>query len=170
MPKTKAQKGEIVEKISQNLAKQKAMVFVDFAGLKVKELLGFRNQLKKIGGNVQVVKKTLFRKALKDNNIELDAKKLQGEVAAVFAFEEPITTIKATYQFAKTNEHLKVLGGYFEQMVYEAAALKEISMLPSKEQLLGQLVGTFASPISGFANVLQGNIKGLIIALSAIKK
>ncbi|MBI2113185.1 MAG: 50S ribosomal protein L10 [Candidatus Wildermuthbacteria bacterium] len=168
--KTKAQKQEIIQNISENLAKQKAMVFVDFAGLKVKELLGFRKQLKQAGATIQVVKKTLFQRSLKDKNIDIDTKKLQGQVAAIFAFQDPVTPIKTAYQFAKRNERLKVLGGYFENTVYDKASLQEIANLPTKEQMLGVLVGTIAAPVSGFLNVLQGNIKGLVVALSAIKK
>ncbi|MBI1984557.1 MAG: 50S ribosomal protein L10, partial [Candidatus Wildermuthbacteria bacterium] len=154
MPKTKAQKEEILKKIRENLDKQKAMVFVDFAGIKVKELLGFRKQLKQLGATLQVVKKTLFQRALQEKNVPLDAKQLQGEVAAVFAFQEPLGAIKSAYQFAKANPRLKVLGGYFENMVYEAGALQELANLPSREQLLSRFVGTLAAPMSGFVSVL----------------
>lgn len=145
------------------------MVFVDFAGLKVKELLGLRKQLKPLGATLQVIKKTLFQKALNEKNIGVDTKKLKGEVAAIFAFEDPVSPIKSAYQFAKGNEHLKVLGGYFENTVYEAKALQEIANLPSREQLLSRFLGTISAPISGFMNVLQGNMKGLVVALSAIR-
>lgn len=167
--KTKAQKEEIVKSISANLEKQKAMVFVDFAGLKVKELLGFRKQLKQTGAILQVMKKTLFQRALNDKKISLDTKKLQGEIAAIFAFEDPVSPIKNTYQFAKTNEHIKVIGGYFENNAYEAMALQKIANLPSKEQLLGTLVFTIAGPMFAFMNVLQGNMKGLIRVLARAK-
>lgn len=168
--KTKSQKQDIIHQISQSLAEQKAMVFVNFAGLKVKELLGLRKQLKQAGATLQVVKKTLFQRSLQEKNIGIDAKKLQGQVAAIFALQDPVAPIKAAYKFAKGNDRLKVLGGYFENTVYDKTSLQTIANLPSKEQMLGQLVGTIAAPMSGFLNVLQGNMKGLIVALSAIKK
>lgn len=166
--KTKAQKNEIIEKLGQEIEKQKSIVFIDFQGLKVKDLLTFRRQLKKVGANLRVAKKTLLQKALIAKKIPVDLKKLMGEIAAVFAFEDPIPAAKEIYKFSKTNEHVKVLGGYLDHQMYTPEILKEIANLPSKEQLLGQLVRTIASPMSGFMNVLQGNIKGLIITLQQI--
>ncbi len=145
------------------------MVFVDFAGLKVKDLLTLRKELKKANAKLQVAKKTLLQKAFTEKIIAVDLKKLSGEVAAIFAYDDPIPAAKIAYQFAKTNEHLKVLAGYIDSQMYEAAVLKEIASLPSKEQLLGRLVGSIASPISRFMNVLQGNTKGLLRVLAQAK-
>ena len=77
--------------------------------------------------------------------------------------------MKTAHTFAKTNEDLKILGGYFEDSMQDAKSIVAIANLPSREELLGRLVGTMAAPMSGFATVLQGNIKGLVVALNAIK-
>lgn len=146
------------------------MFFVDFKGLKVKDLLVLRKQLKQANAKLQVTKKTLLQKVFTEKVIGIDLKKLGGEIATVFAYADPIPAVKMAYQFAKTNANLKVVGGYLDSKMYEADVLKEIANLPSKEQLLGRLVGSIASPISGFMNVLQGNTKGLIMALSAMSK
>src|SRR3989338_3007054 len=88
MPQTKAQKQQTLEKLQKNLENKKGFFFVDFQGINVKDLSALRSQLKNAGAKLQVAKKTLLQKALKEKNLPLDAKALQGEVAAVFAKED----------------------------------------------------------------------------------
>lgn len=166
--KTKAQKQEIVQQFVKQVDHKTSLIFVDLQGLKVKDLLGLRKQLKQLGSKLQVVKKTLFQRALKEKHIEIDVKKLTGEVAVIFANEDPIPATKAAYSLEKANEHFKVLGGYLDRAMLDAIVLKQIANLPSKQELLGMLVQTIAAPLSGFMNVLQGNTKGLVVALNAI--
>lgn len=170
MPKTKQQKQEILTQLAQNVEKQNAMVFVDFKGLKVKEIAGLRKQLKQAGSKLTVAKKTLLSKALKERGIEADVKGMEGEIAAIFAFEDPIAPIKIANTFAKSSENLKIVGGYFENELQNTQTMIAIANLPSRKELLTKFVGTIAVPISGFMNVLQGNIKGLIYVLAARAK
>ena len=167
--KTKAQKQEMVQKFAKQVDQKTSLVFVDLQGLKVKDLLGLRKQLKQLGAKLQVVKKTLFGRALKEKNIEIDVKKLTGEVAVIFANEDPIPATKAAYILEKANEHFKVLGGYLNGTMLNAIVLKQIANLPSKQELLGMFVQTIAAPLSGFMNVLQGNVKGLVRVLAQAK-
>jgi large subunit ribosomal protein L10 len=91
---------------------------------------------------------------------------MEGQIGAIFAFEDPFAPMKAANAFAKTHEHLKILGGYFENEIQSAVSIVAIASLPSREELLARLVGTLAAPMSGFARVLQGNIKGLVYVLA----
>ncbi|MDO8474463.1 MAG: 50S ribosomal protein L10 [bacterium] len=169
MPKTKAQKAITLKGLGEHIEKQNSILFVDYKGLKVKELLLLRKQLKELGAKLQVAKKTLLKKALQEKGIDVDLKGMEGQVAAIFSFQDAFSPIKNVAMFAKTAEKLKILGGYIENQVRDASTMKEIGSIPSKEELLGRLVGSIASPMSGFLNVLQGNIKGLVVALNAIK-
>ena len=166
--KTKAQKIETLKELGEHVAKQHSILFVDYKGLKVKELLLLRKQLKDLGAKLQVAKKTLLKKALQEKGIDVDLKGMEGQIAAIFSFHDAFSPIKNAAIFAKTAEKLKILGGYIENQIRDADTMKEIASLPSKEELLGRLVGSIASPISGFLNVMQGNIKGLVVALHAI--
>ncbi|MCH7604536.1 50S ribosomal protein L10 [Patescibacteria group bacterium] len=168
MPKTKAQKADILRELSQNLDKQLAMVFVDVKGLDVKNISVLRKELRQNGAQLVVVKKTLLQKALTEKKIQADLKQMEGQIAAVFAYEDPLSAIQKTHTFAKRNEHLKIVGGYFEGEVQEATQIVALANLPSKEELLAMLVLSIAAPLSRFANVLQGNIKGLVVVLGAI--
>ena len=165
MPQTKAQKAKVLEKLQNNLETQRGFFFIDFKGTNVKDLSALRKQLKESKAQLQIAKKTLLQKALKEKGIEIDAKKLEGEIAGVFAKEDFLAPLKAIFSFAKGHESMKVLAGYSDNQILTGDMLKELSLLPGKQELLGRFVGTVAAPLSGFANVLQGNIKGLIYIL-----
>ena len=166
--KTKQQKQEILNLLAENLTKQKAMVFVDYKGLKVKDMLALRDQLKQVGSRLVVAKKTLLSRVMKEKGIGIDLKNMEGQIGAIFAFEDALAPMKAANTLAKSNEHLKILGGYFENEIQSTASIVAIANLPSREELLQKLVGTLAAPMSSFARVLQGNIKGLVVALQQI--
>ncbi|MEK7542270.1 MAG: 50S ribosomal protein L10 [Patescibacteria group bacterium] len=166
MPKTKQQKKEILNQLAENLEKQSAMVFVDYKGLKVGDMITLRKQLKETGSELMISKKTLFSKAMKEKGIEVDFKNMEGQIGTIFAFEDPMIPIKTANTFAKANEKLKILGGYFERELQNAASIVTLANLPSREELLAKLLYTMTAPLSDFAIVLQGNIKGLIYVLA----
>jgi large subunit ribosomal protein L10 len=170
MPLNKSQKKKIIEDLKEKITKQKIFFFVDLKGLKVKDLSNLKKRLKKVDSQIKVSKKTLLRLALKEKGIELDTKKLEGEIASVFGFKDEILPAKTTYQFSLENKNLKILGGYFSGKIMGAEEIKSFAQLPTKEELLGRLVGSISAPVSNLVYVLNANTKGLIYALSAIKK
>jgi len=164
--KTKQQKQEILNQLAEHLAKQQAMMFVSYKGLKVGDMTSLRNQLKEAGAKLVVAKKTLLSKVLREKKIEENLKDMEGQIGTIFAFDDPFAPMKIAYAFGKTNGNLKILGGYFENELQNAANIVAIANLPSREELLSRLVGTMAFPMSGFVSVLQGNIKGLMTVLT----
>jgi len=173
MPKTKEQKTKTVQELSESLAKAKSIVFVDIQGLKVKEIVSLRKKAKQAMGNLKVAKKTLIDLAIKSKKEigdKINAKTMSGEIAVLFGFEDPIKPLKSFYDFAKTNENLRFIAGILDDNLLNREEVMAVAQLPSKQELLSQLFSTFKSPISGFANVLRGNIKGLVYVLANIKK
>jgi len=169
---TRAQKQKILEELKEKIDKQKVVVFFDFTGLKVKNLSNLRKKLKKENSELKVAKKTLMAIAFKRLNeaVAENIKKLTGEIALVFGYQDIIMPAKTLWQFSKDFPNLKILGGFVENDFKEAEEIITLAQLPSREELLAKLVGSIASPMLGFMNVLQGNIKGLIYVLNAIKK
>jgi len=95
MAQTKAQKQKILDQLKEKIARQKAMIFVDFTGLKVKDLSNLRKKLKGITGDeIKVAKKTLLGLALKSAKLELEIKKIPGEIAVVFGYQDEISPAK----------------------------------------------------------------------------
>ncbi|MFZ3054917.1 MAG: 50S ribosomal protein L10 [Minisyncoccales bacterium] len=170
MPLTRNQKQNIINDLESKIEKQKSIVFMDFTGIKVKELAKLREGLKENGSEMKVAKKSLMEIALKNKGVELDSKKLEGEVAMVFGYEDEIAPSKAVYQFSKENQKAKILGGFLENKFYEMADVIKLAELPSKEQLLGMLVGTLSAPATNLVGVLSGNMRKLVFALSQIKE
>jgi len=162
MPLTKEQKKKIIEDLKEKIEKQKIMVFVDFKGLKVEDLFDLRKRFKKAGSQLKVFKKTLLNLVLKEKEMKIDAKKLEGEVAVVFGFGDAISPAKIAYRFAVANPNLKILGGYFDGKYREAQEIIILAQLPTRDGLLAQLVRSISAPISNLVSVLEGNFKGLI--------
>ena len=166
---TKDKKKTIVSELEKKIAKQKLVIFSDFKGVRVKELSGLRKQIKQEEGELRVAKKTLARIAFKKAGLEIDTKKLEGEIAFVFGYKDQVGPAKMLYQFSKNNPAFKILGGFLEKEQKGADEIIALAQLPTRDELLAKLVGSVAFPLSGLANVLQGNIKGLITVLSKIK-
>jgi len=173
MALTKEQKEKILKNLKEKIAQQKAMIFVDFSGLKVKDLSDLRQRLKQAKSELLVAKKTLMKIAFKEVKVKTDPKEIKGEIALVFGFEDEISPAKVVYQFSQENENLEILGGYIESQKDEfldAEKMITLGQLPTKKELLANLVRVFSAPTTNLVNVLEGNLKGLIYALSAIKR
>lgn len=169
MALTKQQKQKIIEDLRGKIDKQKAIVLVDFTGLKAADFFDLRKKIKKINSELKVAKKTLLELVFKEKGLKIDTKKIKGEISLIL-IEDEIASAKTVYQFTQRNPNLKILGGYFRNEFKSAEWVVELAKLQSKEELLAKLIGSLKSPISNFVNALEGNIKGLIYALSAIKK
>lgn len=156
--------------MTEKLDRQKAAVFADFSGLKVKDLTDLKNKLRQKGAEFKVAKKTLMNLALKEKGIDADAKVMAGEIAMVMGYDDEVSAAKEVHQFSKTNQNLKILGGLLENKLIDAPQVMALALLPSKLELLAQLTGSLSAPSRNFVGVLQGNLRGLIQALSQIQK
>lgn len=171
MAKTKAQKKEALESLKQKISDMKAAVFVNFSGIPVKEIDELRNSCREENVNYTVTKKTLLKKTLTDSGFEgVENTKFEGEIATVIGFEDEVAPARLVSQFAKEHESMKILGGVLEGSFIDTAKINALAQLPSKQELLAKAVGSIASPLSGMVNVLQGNLRNFIYALSAIKE
>ncbi len=171
MALTKEKKEEIIQELKDKKKKQKAMVFVDFSGLGVKDLTNLRNKMKETGCELRVAKKTLIKLVFEDIGPEFaeKIKGLQGEIAVGFGYKDEIQPFKVLGDFSNTNKNIKVLGGVIGKEFLEVEQAIMLSKLPTKQELLARVVGSISAPLSGFVNVLQGNMRGLVYILSTIK-
>lgn len=170
MALTKDKKNQIIKKLEESISGQKIMVFVSIAKLKAKDLFGLKKDLKEKGNILSVAKKTLFRIAAKNKGFEIDTKKLDGEMAIVFGSNDEVSAANIIDKFSKKNENLKILGGFFEKGLIGKDKIVALASIPSRQELLSKLVGSINSPASNFVRVLSGNVRGLVLALSAIAK
>jgi len=169
MPSTKEQKKKIIEDLKEKLERQKSIVFVDFSGLKVKGLANLRKEMKEKDCELKVAKKTLIHLVFEEKGIKIPKEKLLGEIALGYGYKDEILPFKILYNFSKENENLKIIGGLISREFFGKEKAIELAQLLSREGILVKLAGIIKAPISGFVNVLQGNIKGLITVLAKAK-
>jgi len=170
MPKTKQQKKVIVESLGENIKKAKAVVFANFQGLTVAKSEDLRKKCRKEGVNVMVAKKTLLRKICENLGlVDINPKTFEGGVATFTSEGDEVAPAKVVATFAKDNDKVVIYGGILENKFIAEDYVKNLASLPSKQELLGKLVGSINSPVSGLVNVLAGNLRSLVSVLNNIK-
>ena len=171
MPKSKVQKQETIQSLEEGLKSAKAVVFANFQGLKVSEAEELRRECRKNNITVIAAKKTLVKRACEDLGItNVNPKVFTGGVATFMALGDEISAAKIVNTFAKTHEIVHIFGGIFEGKFIDVTSVKSLANLPSKQELLAKLVGSLNAPVSGFVNVLAGNLRGLVGVLNNIAK
>jgi len=158
MALTKAQKRKQIDSIKEKVAQQKSMVFVDFAKVPSKDMFSLRKTLKETGCNLKIAKKTLVRIAFGQSNISYWNKiksSIPGQLAVVFGMEDEIAPARIANKFAKEHETFKILGGVFESRFIDREKVLVLANLPTRNELLGRLVGSLASSMTSFVRVLD---------------
>jgi len=117
-----------------------------------------------------VVKNTLAKIAAAEAGVEGLTELFRGPTAIAYCHGDPVRVAKAIQDFIKDKKKASIRGGKLERSVLSAAEVETLSTMPSREQLIAQLVGTIASPLSGLVNVLNGPIRGLLVALSQVQE
>jgi large subunit ribosomal protein L10 len=116
-----------------------------------------------------VVKKTLLKKAFSELQYPgSELENLKGNVSIATSSQDEVAPAKALDAFIKDNEMVSFVGGILEQQWIGADKVKALAKLPSRDQLIAQTVGTIKAPLSGFVNVLAGNLRGLVNVLKAV--
>ncbi|MCX6786070.1 MAG: 50S ribosomal protein L10 [Candidatus Komeilibacteria bacterium] len=169
MAKTRSVKQVEVKKIEESFTTASSVVFSSYDRLTVAKSQILRRALRAAGVTFLAVKKTLLEKVLKEKKLAIDVKELKGSIALAFGTSDEVAPAKILANFAKTNEALQIQGGLLENKFITSAKVLELAALPAKLEMLAQTVRTIQAPISGFVNVLAGNLRGLVNALNAIK-
>jgi large subunit ribosomal protein L10 len=166
---TREQKEELAKNFLEKIKESKTTVVIDFKGMTVAEISELRNLLREQDVKMQVLKKSIAQVALDERKIDLDVRKLEGQLAFVYGGEDEVSAPKIISKFGKENENLKMLAGILENKAMNQKEMVALAQLPSKDELLAKVVGSLKAPVSGFVNVLGGNLRGLVYALQAIK-
>ncbi len=170
MPKesTLNQKREVIDSISGKMKSAKAMVFADYRGLTVEQDTELRSALRKAGVEYRVVKNTLTRFAAKENGLDGLSSYLNGPTSMASSDTDPVAPAKVLNEYAKKFDKLELKVGVVEGRIIDVNGIKSLAELPPREVLIAKVLGGFNAPISGLVNVLNGNIRGLVVALNAI--
>jgi len=162
---------ELVKTLKDKFSKAKSVVFTDYIGIKSQDANVLRQKIKESDAEMFVAKNTLIKVAMQENkskSMSEAEKDLEGSTAVVFSFSDPIAPIKAIFEFTKKLEFPKIKSAIIDGHYMSADRIAVIKNLPSKEQLLGQVVSGLKSPLSGFVGVIGGVQRKFVYAINAI--
>jgi len=165
---TLQQKKEVVKELSEKIKNSKAMVFADYRGLTVEQDTELRSALRKAGVDYRVVKNTLTRLAAKENDLDGLDPYFNGPTAMASSDIDPVIPAKVLVEYSKKYDKLELKVGVVEGKIIDVDGIKALADLPPREVLIARALGGFNAPITGLVNVLNGNLRGLAVALNAI--
>ena len=162
------QKKQQVAELSEKLKGAVTGVIVDYKGITVADDTKLRKSLREGGNEYKVVKNTLLGRALKEAGIDGLDSVLEGTTAIAISNEDYVGAAKILCEYAEKSKTFEVKAGFVDGKMIDAEGVKNLAKLPSKEVLLAQVLGGLNAPITGFATVLNGAMKGLVVTLNAI--
>lgn len=149
------QKQVVVNEIKEKLEKAASVVMVDARGLTVEQDTVLRKQLREAGVDYKVYKNTMVHFAIQGTQFEGLDQYLSGPSAFAFSYGEATAAAAILNKIAKDAKALEFKAGVIEGVVYDAEGMKLVADIPSKEVLLSKLLGSFKSPMSSFARVID---------------
>lgn len=161
MAKTKAQKNQVVEKGAKSLKESSNLIFADFGGTSAQDVNSLRISLRESGSRFEVIKKRLLDIILKNKGLDMDTKSFDGQVGTVFVMGEISDAAGQVFRFSKGKEKFKILGGVDLKKgeKLEADYVTRIGQLPSREVLIGQVMGGMVAPLRAFMWILKERSK-----------
>ena len=170
MNKQRMAKEQSVQDITEKLQKSVTAVITDYRGLNVSQATQLRNELRGADIEYKVLKNTLTKIAAKNVGLEGLDQYLEGPTAIAFSTEDPVAPAKILAKFAKDNKDLEIKGGILEGKVVSMEQIKALADLPSREELLAQVLRGLQSPLAGMVNVLAGPLRNMANVLEAVRK
>lgn len=165
-----AEKVAVVEELVDKFKRGQGIVLADYRGLNVKDITELRSKLREAGVEFHVIKNSLALRAAREVDLDQLESLLVGPTAIAFGYDEPVSAAKVLSEFAKSHDDLEVKGGVLDGKVIDVEGVKALADLPSREELLAQVLRGMQSPISGLAGVLHGTLRKFVYALEAVRK
>lgn len=148
-------KQPVVKEIAELLDGAASAVVVDYRGLTVEQDTILRKQLREAGVTYKVYKNTMIRFAAKGTAFEALNPDLEGPTALAVSKTDATAPARVLANFAKTADKLELKAGVVEGTYYDSKGIQVIATIPSREELLGKLLGSIQSPIANLARVLN---------------
>lgn len=154
MPKVE-QKQVVVNEIKEKVARAKSIVVVDARGLTVEADTVLRKKFREAGVDYKVYKNTMVNFAIEGSPFEGLSQYLAGPSAFAFSYEDPMQAAKIISKELKAMPALEFKAGYLEGTLYDAQGVLAVANIPSRDELLSKLLGSFKSPMSSFARLIS---------------
>ena len=148
-------KKPVVEEISAQIADAESVILVNYSGLTVEQDTQLRKELREAGVHYKVYKNTMMSFAFKGTPCEELCKDLEGTNALAVSKTDATAPARIIAKFAKTAPKLEMVSGVVEGNYYDKNGVDALAAIPSREELLGKLLGSIQSPITNLARVLN---------------
>lgn len=163
-------KNALVAELSEALTASKMTVFAQYQGLTVADVQELRRAAREAGVTIKVVKNRLVRVALGtvDTYKDIDTSALTGQLLYAISSDDEVAPAQVLANFAKTHPALQFAGAFSsEGALLSAEEVKALASLPSKNQLIGEVVAQLLSPVNDITNALSGNLHSLLDGVKA---
>jgi large subunit ribosomal protein L10 len=158
-----------VAEIKERIESSEIAIASKYVGITVEQVTELRKQLREAGVEYKVYKNNLARRALRELEIEEAADFMEGPTAWAFS-NDPVAPAKIFKAYAKNVDTVAMMGGVLGGKPVDASQLQALASLPSREQLLAQVVGTIAAPLRNMVGTLNALPRNLVCALDQIQK
>lgn len=167
---SKDKKQALVSELAETLASAKGTAVAKYQGLSVAEIQALRKSAREAGVTIKVVKNRLVRVAMGENATYkgADTSALLGQLLYAFSADDEVAPAKVLDEFAKTHPTLELVAGFSgEGLAQSTADVKALAGLPSKHQLIAEVVAQLLSPVHDTTNALSGNLHALLDGIEA---
>lgn len=164
----KAQVAEVTAKLKEG----NGFLLLNNKGLSLSQATALRKKARENNVYIKIIKNTLLRRALVDAQVDAEALDhlLVRETVLVIGLEDPVTPAKLISDFIEDNEKLEIKGGYLDGGVLDVKGVEALSKLPSREELLGRLLGSLQAPTQNFVYALNAVVSKPVYLLDAIRR
>ncbi len=168
MAKTRQQKEQDLQELVDRLKDAKSVVLADYRGTTVKDIDVFRRALRSEGVVSKVYKVSLVKKAFEANGVDASSLDYKTPVILAVSQDDEVAPARIIKNVSKDVKTINILSGVMDGTFANREQVIALADLPSKDELRAKLVGTINAPVSGFVNVMAGNLRGLINVLNAV--
>jgi large subunit ribosomal protein L10 len=148
------EKAAVIDEVSAQVAQAQSIIVAEYRGLGVGSITALRKQARESGVYLRVLKNTLARRAVAGTPFEGLTDKLVGPLIYGIS-KDPVSAAKVLADFAKSNDKLALKAGAMPNAVLDQNGVKALASMPSREELLAQLMGTMQAPVAKFVRTLN---------------
>ncbi len=161
-------KAVVIDDVSAQLAQAQSVILAEYRGLDVANITELRKMARDAGVYLRVLKNTLVRRSVAGTPFEMLADKMVGPLIYGIS-TDPVAAAKVMNDFAKANEVFVIKAGAMPNYLMDAAGVKALASMPSRDELLSKLLGTMQAPVAQFVRTLNEVPSKFVRTVAALK-
>ncbi|MCC7290020.1 50S ribosomal protein L10 [bacterium] len=170
MAKSRDNKSELLKKYQSILSGHNGFLLVDTSNLDTLSITSLKMKLKDIGSDFMVIKNTIFKIALQNENKDIKLQDFDGQTALIVVGDDPSAAAKLVKEVQADKKLMNARMGLFQTEFLSSERVMALADIPSREVLLAKLLGSLNSPLTGFMNAATGNARGFVFVLKGLSE